>query len=397
MEDISRLNDAFKSFTEASKSLEHYYKKLEERVKYLTLELQKKNLELQKKNEELKAALEETEMSKDYLNGVVYNLRESVIVMDNDSKVTMINGAAEKMLKVKAKYIIGTELASIDIMLQKEDNDMILTAGDSKRNVLLSTSEVLDKEGSIRGQVMLIQDITEIKELEAQQERNKRLIAMGEMAAKIVHEVRSPLCSIELNASMLANDLEGTEYNELARDISTGIKSLNNILTNMLYFAKPNKLSRSDVDITAIIEETVALMMPLVEAGGIMINSNLNSAIHTNGDAQLLKQAFMNILLNAIQVSPEGGSIDISAYISDGYTIVEVRDQGKGIERENMERIFDPFFSTKERGTGLGLSIASKIMQSHGGVIKVSSTTSVGSSFFLYYPLIYTVESHYLN
>ncbi|MBF0541055.1 MAG: hypothetical protein HQK91_06360 [Nitrospirae bacterium] len=390
MEDISRLSDAFKSFTEASKSLEHYYKKLEERVKYLTLELEKKN-------EELKTALGQTQEAKDYLNGVVYSLRESVIVMDNDSKITMINGAAEKMLRVNAKNIIGTEFASIDVMLQKEDNDMILMAGDSKYNVLLSTSEVLDKEGSIRGQVMLIQDITQIKELESQQERNKRLIAMGEMAAKIVHEIRSPLCSIELNATMLAKDLEGTEQNELAREISTGIKSLNNILTNMLYFAKPNKLSRSDVDINVIIDETVNLMRPLIETNGIAIKNSFNGVIRTNGDIQLLKQAFMNILLNAIQVTPEGGSINISAKVSDGYTIVEVRDQGMGIELDNIEKIFDPFFSTKDRGTGLGLSIASKIMQSHGGVIKVSSVPGAGSSFYLYYPLTVSCESHCLN
>jgi signal transduction histidine kinase len=390
MEDISRLNDAFKSFTQASKSLEVYYQKLEERVKYLTVELQKKNKELQ-------SSLAQTQEVKDYLNAIVHSLRETVIVMDNDSKITMINGAAEKMLKINAKDIVGTEFASIDIRLQKEDNDMILTAGGVRYNVLLSTSEVLDSEGSIRGQVMLIQDITQIKDLESQQERNKRLIAMGEMAAKIVHEVRSPLCSIELNASMLANDLEGTVHNELARDISTGIKSLNNILTNMLYFAKPNKLSRSDVDINGIIEEMVYLMMPLIETNGIAINNNLSHAVHSNGDVQLLKQAFMNILLNAIQVTPEGGSIDISVHMVDGYSIVEVRDQGMGIEPENMERIFDPFFTTKDSGTGLGLSIASKIMQSHGGVIKVSSVVGVGSSFFLYYPLTVSCESHCLN
>jgi signal transduction histidine kinase len=383
MEDISRLSDAFKSFTEASKSLENYYKTLQERVKYLTLELEKKN-------EELKEA-------KDYLDCVVYSLREPVIVMDNDSKITMINGAAEKMLKVDANNIIGTEFATIDIMLQKEDNDMILTAGGSKYNVLQSISEVLDKEGSIRGQVMLIQDITQIKELESQQERNKRLIAMGEMAAKIVHEIRSPLCSIELNASMLSRDLEGTEHNEIARDISTGIKSLNNILTNMLYFAKPNKLSRSDVDINAIIKDTVYLMRPLIEASGIEIDINLSPYILANGDAQLLKQAFMNILLNGVQVTRAGGKIDISAKVIDGYTIVEVRDQGIGIERDNIEKIFDPFFSTKDRGTGLGLSIASKIMQSHGGVIKVSSVIGVGTSFFLYYPLTVSCETHCLN
>ena len=114
-----------------------------------------------------------------------------------------------------------------------------------------------------------MQDITRLKELEAAEERNHRLIAMGEMAAKIVHEIRSPLCSIELYASMLARDLGGTPNAEMAEGISSGIHSLNNVLTNMLFFAKPRQAALRPSEVCRAIEGTVYLLKPMAESHGL--------------------------------------------------------------------------------------------------------------------------------
>lgn len=269
MENATKLNEAFNTFTKASRSLETYYEKLTERVQYLTKELEKKNAQLE--------------------------------------------------------------------------------------------------------------------EMEHHHKRNLRLIAMGEMAATIVHEIRSPLCSIELFSNMLSNDLKGTSHSEMANGISTGIKSLNNILTNMLLFAKPQKLSFKEFPLRDIIEESIQMIIPLIEVRDIEILKELSNDVIT-GDAELLKQVFMNIILNAVQSMEDGGTLKIETGTDKGYVTASVIDEGEGIDPEAIEKIFDPFYSTKDRGTGLGLTIVHKIMQSHNGLIKVHKNDDKGSTFRTYFP-----------
>ncbi len=225
----------------------------------------------------------------------------------------------------------------------------------------------------------------QLSEFEKQNERNSRLIAMGEMAAKIVHEIRSPLCSIELFSTMLSKDLEGTAHAEMSRGISTGIQSLNNILTNMLLFARNQKPSFREVRLAAVVEESIKMLSPLAEIRGVNVVTNLTNDV-TDGDAELSKQVFMNIFLNAIQAMPDGGRLEVSMQSDDEFITVAVTDEGEGINPENLEKIFDPFFSTKDKGTGLGLTIAYKIMQCHNGFIKAFKNADKGSIFYLYFP-----------
>ncbi len=225
----------------------------------------------------------------------------------------------------------------------------------------------------------------QLKELQDHHKRNLRLIAMGEMAASIVHEIRSPLCSIELFSSMLSNDLKGTEHSEMANGISTGIKSLNNILTNMLFFAKPQKPSLKDVHLHNAVEESLKILAPLIDIRGITLSKDVPDEI-ISGDTELLKQVLMNILLNAVQVMPGGGELKVYTEEGENYFALAVCDEGNGIDIDNMEKMFDPFFSTKDKGTGLGLTIAHKIMQCHNGFIKAERNEDRGSTFRLYFP-----------
>ncbi|MBI5849218.1 MAG: PAS domain-containing protein [Nitrospirae bacterium] len=379
MSDIGKLKEAFLNFTEASKSLEAYYGRLQEQVKYLTLEVEEKN-------RQLKDALSSTEEAKDYLKGILENLKDAIIVLDTDKNVSMMNRASEDLLMLNAEAVIGRPFEGLPFSLERDGDEGVLTIGSRKHSMIVSHSEVLDRQGLLRGHVILFKDITRIKELEAQNERNYRLIAMGEMAAKIVHEIRSPLCSIELYASMLAKDLEGTEHLNMAKGISTGISSLNNILTNMLFFAKPQKPILRPVDICRLLEETVFMLLPMIESRGLTFHREIEQGVNVCGDSDLLKQVFLNILLNAIQSTPEGMAITASCRNEGPSALVEIRDEGPGIEPENIEKIFDPFFSTKEKGTGLGLAISAKIVQAHGGTIKVISSPGHGAAFRLWFP-----------
>lgn len=379
MEKAVRLNEAFHNFTEASKNLQTYYDKLGKKVRYLTQELEQKNTQLN-------LAILEVGESKDYLQAVLQSIGEAIIVLDQEEKVTMLNRAAEEFLCLRKQDITGMMFSDLAFIIEENSAGTRLTVHDTAYDVILSRSTVSGPEGSVRGYVILIKDITRIKDLERQHERNQRLIAMGEMAAKIVHEIRSPLCSIELFSTMLSNDLKDTPHSDMASGISTGIKSLNNILTNMLFFAKPQKPAFRDIDLSDAITESVNMLIPLIQIRGITLTQN-TPRVNVYSDMELLKQVFMNIILNAVQAMPGGGNLKIATDISE-YVTVSVIDDGEGISPENIEKIFDPFFSTKDKGTGLGLAIAHKIMQTHGGFIRVYRNPGKGSTFCVSFPKV---------
>ena len=378
MDNVVELNRAFHDFTEASKSLESYYEKLRERVQYLTLELEKKNVQL-------KDAVEEMRESKDYLQTVLQSMGDAMIVLDQDEKITMVNNAAERLLHLASRDVRGLMFEDLHIAIQETPAGTRLTAGGMTYDVILSRSAVSEDGGSVRGYVLLIRDISPLKELERQNERNQRLIAMGEMAATIVHEIRSPLCSIELFSNMLSGDLRDTAHADIANGISTGIKSLNNILTNMLFFAKPQRPSFTAVNPAEPLGQSLDMLMPLIRIRGIRLSKSLTGA-PVAGDPELMKQVFMNVILNAVQAMPDGGDLGISIALSNGSVDICVSDSGEGIDPEIIEKIFDPFFSTKERGTGLGLAIAHKIMQGHGGFIRARRNEVRGSTFVISFP-----------
>ncbi|MDH4028877.1 MAG: ATP-binding protein, partial [Nitrospirota bacterium] len=308
------------------------------------------------------------------------------IVLDRDERITMINRASEDLLCVESKDVLGKMFNNIGLTVEEGMSGTKLAVKGRKYDVIISRSPVAEPGGAVRGYVILIKDITRLKELEQWNERNKRLISMGEMAAKIVHEIRSPLCSIELFSNMLSNDLKGTCHSEMADGISSGIRSLNNILTNMLFFAKDQKPAFTHLDIGGTVNDSVKVLAPLVEVRGIRISTELNNET-VYGDGELLKQVFMNIVLNAVQAMPDGGDLKLATGTTDGFVTVSVADEGEGISPENIEKIFDPFFSTKDNGTGLGLAIAHKIMQSHNGFIKAFRNEAAGSTFTVYFPV----------
>lgn len=380
--DTAKLSEAFNNFTLASKSLETYYNLLQQRVRHLTTELEEKN-------KELNIALEEVEKNRDYLDAILYNLEEAIIVLDTDERVNLINKAASTLLHSEPEALIGKPFSGLDFTINEEGPDTILYAKGKRYSVIISHSKIVDSAGFSKGSVILIKDITRLRELEIQQERNQRLIAMGEMAAKIVHEIRNPLCSIELFATMLEKEIKEASLKELAKGIATGVSNLNNILTNMLFFARPHRPSMKIVNLREIIEESLNMLSALIETRNVTIEKNLFDSF-ISCDTELLKQVMMNLIVNALQAMPDEGTIKVSMIYDESHDnevlIVEITDTGIGIKKEFLEKIFDPFFSTKDRGTGLGLTIASNIMQSLGGFIKVRSEEGKGSTFSLYFP-----------
>ncbi len=426
--DIRLLNDAFISFNEATQRLQRYYEYLEERVKAL-------DLELKKKNRELKKSLREKGEVRNYLNNILESLSTGVIVVGLDKRITIFNKAARRISGLSLKRVKGKDFDSVFRPLLTEDSinfeflkgvnehlgiETTITAKD--KNVLqvrLSSSPVRSQRGKIFGFVILVQDITKTKKLEEQVQRTGRLAAMGEIAVGIAHEIRNPLGTIELFASLLRKDLANDENGrKLAEFISSGVKNLDQIVCNMLLFTKHQKPVFREVDVIRYLDDSLRFASHIMKQNKIKLVKEFYSGhLMVQGDLELLKQVFLNIILNAVQSMKSGGSLTISialtneglrpgAWKSDvqsppigldnhGFVVMSFIDTGVGISDDDQEKIFNPFFTTKEKGTGLGLSIVHNILESHGGIIDVKSEMGKGSVFTITLPL--SEDSRILN
>lgn len=227
----------------------------------------------------------------------------------------------------------------------------------------------------------------ELAEKNRYMERTRRLAAMGEMAARIAHEIRNPLGSMAIFATLLERELtHEPEKMKLAGHITKGIKTLDNLLSNMLLFASSPAARLKPVDIKEVIEDSLLLVRGR-EKENVKIRYACEGRTALMADAGLLRQLFLNLLLNAIDALDEGGAIGVSTAVTDdGVMEIVVRDTGRGIAPEHLDRIFDPFFSTKERGTGLGLAIVSSVVSAHGGAIEAASSCK-GTSFMIRLPI----------
>jgi len=406
-DEVRLLTEAIDSFNGAAFRFEKYYQGLEKRVKELDIELKEKNMALQKN-------LKEKEVVKNHLNNILQSLTTGVIVLDLKGKINTFNQTAEDITgfiskQVKGKgyddifginYFLNSRL-SFDILKNFDENADIEAEIYGKDNKLihirLSISPMKDIKGGRIGIVLTLQDITKMKRLEEQANRNDRLAAMGEMAVKIAHEIRNPLGSIELFASMLKKDLEEFgDLNALAGYISSGVKSINNIISNLLLFIRPQQqASFKLIDVANIINDSLFFSSHLTksESGIEVIKEFFPESLMVRGDSELLKQVLLNLILNAFQSMPDGGTLTISTNKLNGKpkgnNSVELRfsDTGKGISKANLLKVFDPFFSTKSTGTGLGLAIVHNLIKIHSGTVDIFSSEGKGTVCIINLPL----------
>jgi PAS domain S-box-containing protein len=395
---IRLLNQAIDSFNGAASKFETYYQHLENRVREL-------DIELKNKNEALEISLKEKEKVKCHLHNILESVTTGVVVVDLKGRVTTFNTAAENITgffsgEVREKRIdkifppnfFQNSNFEVSLLEDIQENTAfeaeIHRRGRSILHVSLTISPLKNPRGEKEGIVLTLQDISRMKKLEEQTNLTGRLAAMGEMAVKIAHEIRNPLGSIELFATALRKDLENNGDLKLAAEhISSGVRSINNIISNLLLFIRPQqKPALQAIDIQNFLSDSLFFSSHLIETNdGIDIITNYShEPLMVLGDSELLKQMCLNLILNAIQAMPDGGSLTISTRKAKGdkrdSDIAEIRfvDTGIGIPRKDMFRIFDPFFTTKKRGTGLGLAIVHNIIKLHEGTIDINSTEEGG-------------------
>ena len=349
----------------------------------------------------------------DPMQHILNNLADGVILLTLDDQILNINRAAEQIIGMAGDEVCGKPLAGIidahclsraelnfaSLTQIRQDTSIeiqLASAQDETRDIRFSMIPIQAGPGCPAGKVATLQDITQIKKLQEQATRSGRLAAMGEMAVKIAHDIRNPLGSIELFASLLKKDVEGDEDKKMiVEHISSGVRSINHIISNMLLFIRPEQLPEMQkLDLHGPLKDSLFFAEHMINPeSSISVDTAFASRpLNIYGDSELLSQVILNLILNAIQAMPDGGQLTLSTrQLSDpqGHEIAEIRfsDTGCGIPQQHMARVFDPFFTTKKRGTGLGLSIVHNIIQAHGGNIDIQSLPHKGTECIVAFPL----------
>ena len=341
-----------------------------------------------------------------FLESVFDALQEGVIVLDIHGAITYINRAAcqffgvqdeEAMGRRVDEAIRGLEWGALapnpNLAQQVVNRDMEVFYPENRLlNFYLAPLGDRKEEGTL-GYVMLVRDITQSRKIEAEEMESERLNALTMLAASVAHEIGNPLNSLNIHLQLLERKLK-----KLSLDAYTGtkdmlevargeIKRLDFIIEQFLRSIRPSKPQMKLVSLNTLVTEAVKFLKPELEGRKITTRLVLDEKLTMlNLDGDQLKQAFYNIIKNAFQAMCSGGHLQITTECDEYEARVHFADDGKGISRDEMSQIFDPYYTTKKSGTGLGLLIVRRIVREHGGELSVSSEQGAGTTISIHLP-----------
>lgn len=319
-----------------------------------------------------------------------------LICVTKQGTISLLNAAAEKITGYSTREVLNKSYADFfsdtlfgfslkQALLKKEKKKTIFLT--LKREKKEQPLEVTFSEIPENGVIIELKDASEFRKMKQTLDRNDRLKEIGEMAARLAHEIRNPLGGIEGFAELLCRDLkDDPKKGNMAQAIVEGTRLLNRVVTSVLHYARPLEVHFTEVDLIPVLQEMVALTMANEKNGKTCCLCHEKTSIFAFIDKELFQMAFLNLLRNAFEATPKQGKVEISLFEEINMICISIKDEGMGIEKENLEKIFTPFFTTKIDGSGLGLSEAHKVIEAHGGKIEVS-TTSYGTIFTIKLPL----------
>jgi len=333
---------------------------------------------------------------------VVTSLPVGLIATDKNGKIAFFNSAAERITGLDLAEARGKNPDSIlpshfcglkesldrgESIFEKEmecefTKDKIIP-------VSVSASKIINEEGQFVGQVLIIRDLGEIRRLQNEIGRKEKLAAIGGLAAGVAHEIRNPLSSIKGIATYFKNKFdENSDDDEMAGVMIEEVERLNRVISELLEFARPTELKLKTTDVNSLIEHSVRLIEKEAADKNIDIKLELSQQpVSAQIDSDRLSQCLLNLYLNALQAMEKDGQLSVKDSLThDNLIVIEIKDTGSGIKVENLDKIFDPYYTTKTKGTGLGLAIVHKIVEAHNGSIKVRSISGQGTSFIISIP-----------
>ena len=355
--------------------------------------------------------------NKESLQGIALRyLNDGVFIFDKERKIVLFNPACEQIVGFSMEEITENESNCFDIFkCHSSDGEclaicpgldlfdekrtkiareyLINTKEGKQKRVITNYSIIKDDNNMIEYVVGVMRDITEEKMFNEELVRSKTLSTLGQYSNELAHEIKNPLNAINIQMSLLEREIgkhdlgTGEELSDVVKVVKEEISRLNKLAKDCLSFSKSGDLERTEEGIGQIFEELLSLITPHADLNGVNIYLTMTgSCPQILVDRDKLKQAFLNLILNAIEAMAGGGSIAINVSKKDSYLNISIKDTGPGIPDEQHDKVFDLFYSTKSGGTGVGLAITKNIIHAHGGNIRFEKLVE-GAEFIIELPL----------
>jgi PAS domain S-box-containing protein len=352
--------------------------------------------------QQIRGAQEDVTTMRTNIDAMMQRMEDAILVFDRQDVLTMAGPAAERLLEVARNRIIGQKLENIfpptlalgNIIQQairqgKPAHDYLVNLereGKQPVRLLLSVEPMPDRSGTL----ITMRDAESRRQLATQLDISRRLSAISRLTGGVAHEIKNPLNAIALRLELLrarvGKDVPGDATEEI-NIISQEIRRLDRVVKTFLDFTRPVDLAVEDVDLATVAKEVTALVRPQATIQKVTVEFDAEpSTILVRGDRDLLKQAILNIVVNGIEAMKSGGHLTVKAHQNGDHSIVTVQDDGPGIPEQNKSRVFQLYFTTKEKGSGIGLAMAFRAVQLHNGTIEFTSETGKGTVFHMRFP-----------
>jgi len=358
-----------------------------------------------------------------FFRHLVFNLRTGVLAITRDGRVAAVNDLAYRVLGLSQRPgDIGRPFVEMlhdvpevsRVLHQAFESDDLPNRAEMRlrktgRAIGYTLSRIHDDNGQLVGATLFFKDLTRVEQMEERERLRDRLMALGEMAAAIAHEVKNPLASIEVMAGVLKRQLsEQPEALETLNDIIKEAKMANAIVVEVLEFVRPIQLQVDRMSVEEVIKDAITLAEGKQRRGAVSIDLDIADDVpELLADPHQLRQLFSNLIGNAFEALGGEGHVEIRATLLPGedeqpvpgvdpmppQVLIEVKDSGPGISPDDLERIFGPFFTTKPQGTGLGLAIVRKVVDAHDGRIDAISARGRGATFKVTLPVVPSVRN----
>jgi two-component system sensor histidine kinase PilS (NtrC family) len=351
----------------------------------------------------------------------VESLKSGLLTTDLEGRITSLNSEAERITHRDRARTLGMDIETVlpgirDHLLVDSEGSETGTANSRGRmpyrthdespcHLGIGTYVLRDGEGAAEGHVVIFQDVTDVVEMEASLRQSERLAAIGELSASIAHEIRNPLAAISGSIEMLQGERAVQEASgdsvHLMNIALREVDRLNQLISDFLKYARPGPSNPETIQLQEVITD-VLKMFDAAQSDGIEIDLAVEDGLTVFVDSGQLRQLLWNLVLNAAEAMPGGGQLRVSARAladrdsqegpprgrrgpeeeegKDRWLEIAIADDGSGISHDKLDRIFDPFFTTKQNGSGLGLATVHRIVENHGGTIRLESELGVGTT-----------------
>ncbi|MGE0405746.1 MAG: PAS domain-containing sensor histidine kinase [Candidatus Korobacteraceae bacterium] len=337
---------------------------------------------------------------KENLDQLMTNLQDGLMLFTNDSRVVLVSASAEQFVGRPRAEILGRPVDEVfyyesplgQIVRNAFRNHHSIEpqeiATDGGRRISLAL-DFIEERGERIGALLTMRDAESVHRLENEIELSRRLAAIGRLTSGVAHEVKNPINSIVIHLEVLKEKLQ--EMDPGARRhmdvISSEIQRLDRVVQTLVDFTRPVELRLVETDLRRVVEDVVLLAGPEAERQGVAIRRSVpEHSLPARIDADLVKQALLNVVLNGVQAMPQGGELAIRAFRQDGVVSLAVHDQGPGIPPEVRDKIFNLYFTTKTKGSGIGLAMTYRVLQLHNGSVEFESRNGDGTTFWLRFP-----------